>query len=272
MPDEESIYTAEANREPTEPGRPLAPAWHTVLLVVGIIAISVAGKVQLTHAHHAPNRLITYGTTAGMELLLFGWVALGLRLGGTPLGSVFGEAGKTMRSVLVDLGVAGAFWIVSLFVLGAMGLLWTSVDAVVAEWLRSGNGSVASALAPGHQQGLRVVEQLAPASLTEIACWVLLCSLAGTIEEVVFRGYLQNQFTAWTKGGVARGVVFSALLFGAAHGYQGARNMFLLAVFGVLFSGLAIMRRNLRAGVFAHSWHDLISGLVLAFLRSRHLL
>jgi hypothetical protein len=48
--------------------------------------------------------------------------------------------------------------------------------------------------------------------------------------------------------------------------------MVLLAVFGALFSALAILRRNLRAGIFAHSWHDLIAGLVLTFLRSHHLL
>ena len=272
MPEEESKFSAEPKPEPSAPRRPLAPAWHTVLLIFGIIAISIAGKVQLTHAHHAPNRLITYSTTAGMELFLLGWVAVGLRLGGTPLRSVFGAVGKGVRAVLVDLAVAGAFWIVSLFVLGTMGLLWTSVDAAVSAWQRSGHGSVASALAPRHQEGLRVIEQLAPASGVEIVCWALLCTLAGVIEEVVFRGYLQNQFAAWTRGGVVWGVALSALLFGAAHGYQGARNMFLLAVFGVLFSVLAILRRNLRAGVFAHSWHDLISGLVLAFLRSRHLL
>ena len=272
MPDELNDETPQVKQDPSLPGRPLAPAWHTVSLVVAVIAISIAGKMQLAHAHHVLNRLITYGTTAGMELLLLGWVAFGLRLGGTPLRSVFGTSCKGLRSVLVDLCIAGAFWIVSLFVLATMGLLWTGVDVAVSQGHRSQQGSAAGALGPGHQEGLRVVEQLAPASGAEIACWALLCCLAGTIEEIVFRGYLQNQFIAWTKGGVAWGVAFSALLFGAAHGYQGARNMFLLAVFGVLFSVLAILRRNLRAGVFAHSWHDLISGLVLALLRSRHLL
>jgi hypothetical protein len=38
----------------------------------------------------------------------------------------------------------------------------------------------------------------------------------------------------------------------------------------VLFSVLAIFRRSLRAGMLAHSWHDLIAGLVLALLKSRH--
>ncbi len=89
----------------------------------------------------------------------------------------------------------------------------------------------------------------------------LLCLLVGVAEELVFRGYLQQQFTAWSRGAAAGGVVFSAIMFGAAHGYEGVRAMFLLAVFGALFSLLALFRRNLRAGIFAHSWHDAIAGL-----------
>jgi O-antigen/teichoic acid export membrane protein len=46
--------------------------------------------------------------------------------------------------------------------------------------------------------------------------------------------------------------------------------MVLLAVFGVLFSLLAIFRRNLRAGIFAHSWQDIIAGLTLALLKAHH--
>jgi uncharacterized protein len=272
MPENESIQTGEPMQASARPERALAPAWHTVLLIVGIVGISIAGKVQLAHAHHSPNRLITYGTTAGMELLMLGWVAFGMRLSRTPLRLLFGAVGKGLRPVLADLGIAAVFWMVSLFVLGTMGLVWTSVDIAVSHWRAPERGGSLGALTPRNEQSLHAIEQLAPGNGTEIACWVLLCCLAGTIEETVFRGYLQNQFAAWTKGGVGWGVACSAVLFGAAHGYQGARNMFLLAVFGALFSALAILRRSLRAGIFAHSWHDLIAGLVLTFLRSRHLL
>jgi membrane protease YdiL (CAAX protease family) len=272
MPENESIETPELLREPTAAHRTLAPAWHTALLIMGILGISVAGKLQLTHAHSSPNRLLTYATTAAMELLMLGWVALGLRLSRTPFRTLFGAIGKGFRIVLLDLGIAAVFWIGSLMVLGTLGLVWTSVEFAASHWHELEHGGQTGATVPRNRESLRAVEQLAPANGAEIACWVLLCCLAGTIEETVFRGYLQNQFTAWTKGGVAWGVVFSALLFGAAHGYQGARNMVLLAVFGALFSGLAILRRSLRAGIFVHSWHDLIAGLVLTFLRSRHLL
>ena len=94
----------------------------------------------------------------------------------------------------------------------------------------------------------------------------------GFVEEVVFRGYLQRQFIGWARGGVVAGVLASAVVFGGAHAYQGVRNIALLTVFGVLFSLLALYRRSLRAGMFAHSWHDLIAGLALALLKSSHLI
>ena len=44
--------------------------------------------------------------------------------------------------------------------------------------------------------------------------------------------------------------------------------MFLLGVFGVFFSLLALERRALRPGIFAHCGHDFILGLALASLKS----
>jgi membrane protease YdiL (CAAX protease family) len=114
--------------------------------------------------------------------------------------------------------------------------------------------------------------QLAPSTAREAAAWAALCLLVGLVEESVFRGYFQRQFTAWARGNVAIGVVFSALLFGAAHGYQGLRSMVLLAVFGVLFSLLAVARRSLRPCILAHSWNDLFAGLAFGILKLHHFL
>jgi membrane protease YdiL (CAAX protease family) len=247
---------------------PFAPVWHTVVLIGGIVALSVGGSSQL---HHVSSRLLTYGTTAALELVMLGWVALGLRLRKIPFRSLFGATTRGIRGIALDLGIACIFWIGSLMILASIGAVWVGAEYAVAH--RHSTAHAGQPMEPNsaEKQNVRILEQLAPASGVEIACWVLLCCLAGTIEEVVFRGYLQRQFTAWAKGGVVWGVVFSAVLFGAAHGYQGTRNMVLLAVFGALFSVLAILRRSLRAGIFAHSWHDLIAGLTLAFLRAHHL-
>jgi uncharacterized protein len=267
IPENERVLEPPVARE-----RGLAPAWHTVVLIAGILALSIAGKLQVQGFHGRSHRLQTYGTTAGVELLMLGWVALGVWLRKVPLRALFGTVEKGLRGIVLDFGIAAAFWIGSMIVLGTIGMLWTSVEAAIAQSHQPQGSGQTATLTPKNQEALRMLEQLAPENGVEIGCWALLCCLAGTIEEVVFRGYLQSQFTAWTKGGVAWGAVFSAVLFGAAHGYQGVRNMILLAVFGALFSILAIARRSLRAGIVAHSWHDLITGLTLAFLRAHRLL
>jgi membrane protease YdiL (CAAX protease family) len=249
----------------------IAPAWHTVVLVAGIVALSIFSKTQLSSVHRVPGRLLTYGETAFMEILMLGWVALGLRLRRVPFRTLFGHVTKGLRGLGLDLGIAILFWIGSLSILGTLGVLWTGVNLAIRHKHLPIQAGQPLEPSTEERQTVQTLERLAPANNTEVACWVLLCLLAGFIEEAVFRGYLQRQFTAWAHGGVAAGVVFSALLFGGAHGYQGARNMALLAVFGVLFSLLAIFRRSLRPGIFAHGWHDMIAGLALAALRSHHL-
>jgi len=41
--------------------------------------------------------------------------------------------------------------------------------------------------------------------------------------------------------------------------------MLLIVLYGSFFGILAHLRRSLRAGIFAHAWHDSLSGLVLYF-------
>jgi CAAX protease family protein len=252
--------------------RTVAPVWHTVVLIMGLLALSVAGRASLSMPHAVPNRMVTYITTAIFELAMLGWVALGLRLRKVPMRTLFGVAPGDMRSIARDFSIALVFWVGSLMVLGSLGILWTSVEAAVTHrQAATGSGHV-FAPTPSQKETLKTLEELAPANGEQIAGWVLLCLLVGLVEETVFRGYLQSQFTAWAHGGAAVGVVFSALLFGAAHGYQGVRNMVLLSVFGALLSLLALFRRGLRSCIFAHSWHDIIAGVALGALRSHHLL
>jgi membrane protease YdiL (CAAX protease family) len=259
--------------EPTS----IAPAWHTVVLIVGILAVSLLGVYRHPGGAgvSAVNRLRTYGVTAVLELVLIGWVAFGVRLRGISIRSLFGKMSGGVGSIVADAGIAILFWMGSLMALATLAFMWMSIEAAVTHRpipIPTGpSGKTTSPHLP-EDQAARAVAQLAPANGKEIACWLLLCMLVGVAEELVFRGYLQQQFTAWTRGAAAGGVVFSAVMFGAAHGYEGARAMFLLTVFGALFSLLALFRRNLRAGIFAHSWHDAIAGLTVAFLHSRHVL
>jgi hypothetical protein len=264
--------------EGSPPRRTLvAPMWHTVVLILGILAISISGAYRHPGGRGVgdANRLRTYALTAGLEIVLIAWVAFGVRLRGLPLSSLFGKTSNNLRSIAIDAGIALLFWIGSLMALATLGLMWISVESLITHKpipIEMGQSGKTSAPRLPQDQAARAVVQLAPTNGKEIASWLLLCALVGIAEELVFRGYLQQQFTAWTRGAAAGGVVFSAMMFGAAHGYEGARAMFLLTVFGALFSLLALFRRNLRAGIFAHAWHDAIAGLTVALLHARHLL
>ena len=248
---------------------PVAPAWHTVVLIAGIALLSVAGAAELSSGQATFNRLPTYAFTAATELCMVAWVYLGLRLRKVPFRSLLGSFSGSLQSIAVDLGFAVLFWFASLMVLGTVGIFWTVIEASITHRSLFTSGKQLSPDS-AQQQAIHTLTQLAPTNGREVAMWILLCFIAGFVEEIIFRGYLQRQFTAWSRGAVAVGVAFSALLFGAAHGYQGARNMVLLAVFGALFSLLALFRRSLRAGIFAHSWHDLFAGLMLALLKAHH--
>ena len=267
--------TVVPSRESAPPGRRgIAPVWHTALLMLAILLVSALGvrRHLSSQGNVVVNRLYTYGTTAGLELVLIGWVALGVRLRGISLRSLFGKASTSFRSIAVDFGIAILFWIGSLMALGTIAMMWMSIESLIThkpipiQTNKSGQPTIPQ------DQTMKAVVQLAPTNGKEIACWLLLCMLVGVSEELVFRGYLQNQFIAWSRGTVAAGVVFSALMFGAAHGYEGVRAMFLLTVFGAFFSGLALFRKNLRAGIFAHAWHDAVAGLTVAFLHWHHVL
>ncbi len=269
MPSENNSDLQSIPLSAPSPPSPVAPVWHTVLLMAGIVLLSLAGAAELTGAHVEVNRMQTYAFTAGTELCLLAWVYFGLRLRRVPFWSLLGSVSGSLRSIAIDIGIAFAFWIASLFVLANIGLFWTVIEAAVRHQPLFTPGRQ---LAPdaAQQQTLHTLTQLAPANGREILAWIGLCILAGIAEETVFRGYLQRQFTAWARGAAAVGVAVSALMFGLAHGYQGLRNMVMLAVFGAMFSSLALFRRSLRPGIFAHSWHDLIAGLVLASLRALH--
>ena len=266
-----SPETAEARQTP------IAPAWHTVILIVLIITVSYMGFVRHSGPHGAAvvNRLHTYGTTAILEAVLIGWVALGVKLRGLRLRSLFGKVSIDLKAIMADFGIAIVFWVLSMMALATVAMMWISVESwithkpIPVQTDKSGKPVMPN---PADDRAARAVVQLAPENGKEVAAWLMLCMLVGVAEELVFRGYLQTQFTAWAKGVAAAGVIFSALMFGAAHGYEGARAMFMLSVFGAFFSLLALFRRNLRAGIFAHSWHDAVAGLTVALLHARHVL
>jgi hypothetical protein len=234
-----------------QPTRLIAPLWHTAIILALLLGISAINAVThhfagaLPHQAGAQHRshFIMYGATLIWEWVLFAGVYWGLRLRRTPLRQLLGVRRQGAVEVWTDVAIAVGFWFASLLVLGAIGFL-----------LR---------FAHLHPEDIRgIVSQMAPASAGELTLWIALSISAGICEELIFRGYLQQQFTALTRH-IWLGIVISAVFFGLAHAYEGTSGMLLIMVYGAFFGILAHLRRSLRAGMFAHAWQDSVSGIVL---------
>ena len=233
----------------------VAPVWHTIILLAGIALLSFAGAQRLSAQHAVVDRLHTYGLTAGTELCMLAWIYFGLRLRKVPFRTLLGSVPGDLRSWSTDIGLAILFWTGALFALATLGVFWTMIEAAIQHRAFPLPGNLTPDASQQHT--LHTLSQLAPTSAGEVAAWIFLCTIAGIAEELVFRGYLYRQFTAWARGSVAVAAIVSSLFFGAAHGYQGARNMILLAVFGALFCLLAQLHFSTRI-----TWCDLHRAMI----------
>ncbi len=229
-------------------GVAIAPWWNTVLLIFLIAATSLFGSVHAGRHTMASHHLANYAVTIAWEWALAGLALWGIRLKKTPLRELLGEYRPGVHVFLTDVAAAGVFWIFSAIVLASLALVLHRLHLESAQ---------------------KQISQLAPSSIAEAVLWIALSISAGICEEFIFRGYFQQQF-ARASGRVWVGVLVSALLFGAAHGYEGIAGMLMITVYGALFSLLALRRKSLRAGMIAHSWHDSITGILLWLLNRAH--
>ena len=228
--------------------RLLAPWWHTLILVVVLLLASLNGT-QGKHplAEASRSKLPEYLATIVWEWLLVGFVWLGIRKR-IRLRELIGGRWATWEDFFLDLVYAAAFWGCALVVLGGLAKLMHLDEGGKMEAMRKSLGF------------------LAPGSRLELAVWFCVSTTAGFCEEIIFRGYLQRQFAAISNS-MFTGVLLSAAVFGASHGYEGVSRMVLIAVYGLMFGLMAWWRKSLRPGMIAHAWHDSLSGAVLRMLR-----
>jgi membrane protease YdiL (CAAX protease family) len=227
--------------QPVVPPRQAAIAGtgHTLVLIVVLIAWAFWDVVRMDRlrAMEHPNRIALYVLTIIWQWSTVACVVFGVARRGGSLRDIVGGRWNRIRDFLRDWGIAVILWFAAL---ATMILL-----------------SVALHL--GHSnQGTRFLN---PQRMSEIILWLFVSLTAGICEEIIFRGYLQRQFIAWT-GRVPAGILLSAIIFGTMHLYQGGKSAIVLGVFGLLFGILAQRRRSLRPGMMAHAWHDVFIGLI----------
>ena len=224
----------------------IAPWWHTAVLVIILLTVSINGT-RASQPVVGEHKLAQYLWTMGLEWVLVVYVWLGIRRR-IKLRDLIGGRWARMEDFFLDIVYAGVFWVAAMLVLGLAAKAMHLDQAGKIESMR------------------KQISFLAPSTNLELAVWFCLSWTAGFCEEIIFRGYLQRQFAAMGRSAAA-GIIFSAIIFGASHGYEGPARMFLIAIFGLMFSLLAWRRRSLRAGMIAHAWHDSISGAILRALK-----
>ena len=222
----------------------VAPAWHAVgvlFLLFGIVLFSLRGRAPAFAGHVSP-RLFGYLFIIAAEWLIVFFIWLGTRWGGASLRTLAGDFAPTWRSILHDLGLAVAFLIVSNFLLALESFL-------LSRFLQGAS-----------EETLR---QFLPQGGLESTVFLLVAITAGICEETIFRGYLQRQFTAWTKS-AALGIALQGMLFGGFHAQMGWVSVITNVCGALLYGILAAWRRSLRPGMVAHILNDAVGGLVLA--------
>ena len=216
----------------------VAPRWHTfVLLIVlavpvalGIIVQSRSATGSQVLAGHSEAMLRFYVPVVAYEWFLVLYVWLGIRTRGCTLRSLIGGRWSSWRTVALDVGLGLAMWICML----ALGMLLSRV------------------LGPGHAKAIGV---LLPQSRLEIGLWVAIAATAGFVEELVYRGYLQTQFTRLGFPPLLA-IIAQAIVFGLGHAYEGLNAVSVITAYALLFGALAFWRKSLRPGMIGHSWFD----------------
>jgi len=232
--------------QPNPERKLIAPLWHTIVFLVFVFGYSYSqrGRVGRFENQHVTNKVPFYLLTIAFELALVAYVwFLGVRPAGGSFRALIGGKWNSAGDVLRDIGIAFVFWVI---IIGPL---------VAVQHFLGANTQMAKA-----------AQIMSPQSTKEMIAWVFLAVAAGFCEELVFRGYLQKQFHA-ISGSAALAIALQAVVFGAAHSYQGASGAVTITVYGALFGILAEYRKSLRPGMIQHAMQDSFAGLAYGLLK-----
>jgi uncharacterized protein len=233
VPTAKAIEAPEATRRPAS----RAPLWHTVcvLLLLGLLVLM---STRMRSIHASDRREFGYTVVILAEWLITVFIWLGDRWRGASTLALANLSAPGWKPFLRDIGLAIGLLIAANVAFSIFGQL---IHAAPNQSLRN----------------------FLPRSSAEKSLYLLMALTASICEEIIYRGYLQQQFSYWTRSFVA-GVILQSIAFGASHAYQGWRMAASISVFGCLFGFLALWRRSLRPGMMAHFLQDGLGGLLLA--------
>jgi membrane protease YdiL (CAAX protease family) len=233
--------TAETEPNAASTSASLAPRWHTAVLIALLLCVALTGT--LLQRYGASNGHVSAPPGSGSSRLFAQYLPILLANWGLFAYCcwLFRE-----RDALPQL----------------LGVRWLSMRRAFGDLALAGGGFVAIMLAEFVSARLSAAGQnaaltsLLPSTVAERLTWVLVAVSVGFCEEVVYRGYLQSQLTAFSASR-AVGVIGQALLFGLAHLEQGPPLALRIAGYGLLFGLLAQYRRSLLPSIICHVCVDL---------------
>jgi membrane protease YdiL (CAAX protease family) len=106
-----------------------------------------------------------------------------------------------------------------------------------------------------------ILKELIPRTAREKWVFVLLSLAAGVGEELVFRGYAIGALAS-VLGGLWNAAIFTSVVFGLLHAYQGPVGMVRTTLLGGLLAASFLLSGSLWPVVTAHVALDLLGGLV----------
>lgn len=216
--------------------RPIAHWTHTLALFTVLFLVAVFGHSHVQTLAGSGGHLLRYMSSILLEWLLLGSVIAGiynrrdffLRSFRSPFNSNLQSAGLGLVVYVAGLMsialVGGAFYFIPLF----------------------------------HQRNQGVILAMLPQRPIEYLAWFVVSLTAGICEEIIFRGYLLDQFTAWT-GRPTAAILLAGSLFGCVHLYEGAGAILPLAALGIVY-GFVVrhFKGDLRAVIIAHTLQDFL--------------
>jgi len=235
------------------PLAPIAPWWHTIGFLVFLVVSAIYGISTTKYSSSLPYTA-RFLLSCMSKIVLLGAV----------IGGVYHRSDFLRRTVLHRARPWSNEFGTGLIV------YFIGIVAVAAS-------SAAASRFILHQPLKRVppaVLAILPHTTTEVLVWLVVSLTAGIGEEILFRGYLLRQLTAWT-GRTSVAIAMLSILFGAIHLYEGLPAVVALALLSVLYCVVTLHRGNIRAVMIAHSLQDFSAGvaglLVTHIERFRHL-
>lgn len=248
-----------------EPPRPIANLWHTAIFIIVVLAFSYSGSNGQHQAAGKHGKSYLYLFTIAWEWIMVAYIWWGTRKRGIGLRELIG--GDEALDRFMNRGVpewsemkAGTRRLLTLLIdIGSGFALWIGTALIIV---------LVAKILGVHADPQQKIGFIAPNTGKELALFLVLSATAGFCEEIIFRGYLQRQFSILSRMAIV-GIAVQAIIFGASHGYEGLQSMCLIMLLGASFGVFTHFRKSLKPAMVAHFLQDGLAGIVLYLLANK---